>query len=206
MKVVGVVPAAGRSTRIGNPKPLLDAGGRTFLERVVAALRGGGVERVLVGVREGQGPIPAHALRLGAEVFVPDGVDEGPIATLRGAIRRLEDEDPPVDALLLHPADHPLVTAETVAALVERYSVGDTPLVRPVLNGTTGHPVVLGRALFPELLAPNLPEGARTVVDRRRDEGALVEVEDRGVLADIDTLGEYRRHFPDSYRKRFQKW
>jgi len=218
LRVMGVVPAAGLSTRMGNPKPLMDAGGRSFLARVLAALRGGGTHDVVVGVRHEKGPIAAEARNAGARVVVPTDVEDGPIATVRAAIRLLDG--PEVAGLLLHPVDHPLVKAETVGTLLDaasdrssptgaRSGVEDVPvpsIVVPVEGGRSGHPVFFSRTLFPELLEPDLPEGARTVLNRHRDRVVEVAVDDRGVLADLNTLADYRRHFPDSYRKRFQKW
>jgi molybdenum cofactor cytidylyltransferase len=79
-------------------------------------------------------------------------------------------------------------------------------VVVPAVGEETGHPVLFRSTLFPELLEPDLEEGARTVVRRDRDRVLEVQVNDPGVLADLNTLGDYRRHFPGSYRKRFQKW
>ena len=59
--VWGVVPCSGRSSRMGTPKAMLDAGGRTFIERVLEALRGGGCRRILVSLPSDTGPIAAKA-------------------------------------------------------------------------------------------------------------------------------------------------
>jgi molybdenum cofactor cytidylyltransferase len=68
--------------------------------------------------------------------------------------------------------------------------------VVPAFEGWRGHPVLFGRALFPELLEKDLPEGARTVVRRYLDDRLQIPVADPGILADIDTPEEYRKHFP----------
>jgi molybdenum cofactor cytidylyltransferase len=204
-RIVGVIPAAGRSTRIGNPKPLLDADGRTFLDRAVWTLRQGGLEEVLVGVRESRGPTYASALRTGARVVVPVQVDDGPIATIRAALQWTTDGERP-GALVILPVDHPRVEPATVSALVDAFVEGDASLVLPVFEGRSGHPILIAGPLLDELEEPELAEGARTVVRRHRETARLLEVPDRGILVDIDTLPEYRRHFPEAYRKRFQKW
>lgn len=206
MSVIGIVPAAGRSTRIGGgPKPLLDTGAGTFLERVIAALREGGADRIVVGVRADPGPVAAVARRSGAEVLVPDDVEEGPVATVRAALRSPHGEAPAEAALLL-PADFPLVRGRTVAALVDRWRSGGESLLLPRHGGRTGHPALFAGPLLEELLDPALPEGARTVVERHREGAVEVEVDDPGIHVDVDTLPEYRRLFPEAYRKRFQKW
>ncbi len=205
--LIGIIPAAGRSSRIGgNPKPLLDTGSGTFLERTVRALGEGGAASVHVGVRHEAGPVTAAVRRLGARPHVPVDVDDGPIATIRTVIRTLRDEGEAPAAILFLPVDIPEVTPKVVRALVESWCQFDAPLVLPASRGRTGHPALFSGVLLDELLEPDLAEGARTIVERHRADARIIEVDDEGILIDIDTLPEYRRRFPDAYRKRFQKW
>lgn len=202
LSLAGIVPAAGRSRRMGgNPKPLLDAGGRSFLQRVVSALAGGGCEPVLVVVRDPEGPVAAMARRAGARPVENPDPSDGPISSLRAALRALEEE---VEGCAFCPVDHPRIDAETVGRLVEAFREGEAPIVVPRHGDRRGHPVLFRKTLFAELLEDELEEGARTVLRRHHDRVREVEVDDRGIHVDIDTLSEYRRHYPDAYRKRFQ--
>ncbi len=206
-RILGVIPAAGRSSRIGGgPKPLMDTGEGTLLERAVGALRGGGADPVVVGVREDPGPVAAEARRLGARALVPEGVEEGPVATLRSALETVRAEGAPPAALLYLPADIPLVRSGTVAALVTAWRETGAHLVLPWEGGKTGHPALFAGPLLDALVDPHLPEGARSVVEAHRSEALEVPVDDPGIHVDIDTLSDYRRHFPSAHRKRFQKW
>ncbi len=54
-----------------------------------------------------------------------------------------------------------------------------------------GHPAVFGRALFAELADPTLEGGARTVVHRHLPEALKLQVDDPGVLVDVDTPEVY---------------
>jgi molybdenum cofactor cytidylyltransferase len=187
-----VVAASGRSTRMGAPKALLDAGGTTFLARILASLREGGASPLLVVVEDPLGPIAAEARRRGGEVVLNPDPAQGPISSLRAAMGVLPEE---AAAILSCPVDHPLVRGATVRALIREFLRTRPPLLVPTFQGRRGHPVLLGRRLFPELLADELPEGARTVVRRYLHEGLHVPVDDPGILADIDTPDDYRRHF-----------
>ena len=55
--------------------------------------------------------------------------------------------------------------------------------------------MIFSRNLFPELLEEDLPEGARSVIQRYLESRLEIPVEDPGILADIDTPVDYRRHF-----------
>lgn len=200
--VAGIVPAAGLSTRMGSSKPLLDAGGLAFVERVVNALAGGGCAPVLVVVRNADGPEAAMARKTGAKVVVNPDPSDGPISSLRTALRSLERRR--IAGCAFCPVDHPRIDAETVARLLDAFRETDAPVVVPVYESRRGHPVVFRDALFAELLEQELPEGARTVVHRHEDRILEVEVEDAGVLVDIDTRSEYREHYPGDHREKFQ--
>ena len=102
------------------------------------------------------------------------------------------------------PVDYPLLQADTVRTLLAEFHSNERSLTLPTFQGKRGHPVVFRRTLFDELLEDNLPQGAKTVVHRHLDVAALVPVEDQGTVIDIDDLTDYRRHFPDAYRQRFQ--
>lgn len=190
--VAGVVPAAGASARMGRPKALLDAGGRSFVAATVGALVGGGCDPVVVVVATGEADVARRAQAAGAVVLENPDPGEGPITSLRLALAAL-GEGP--DAVALLPVDHPLVRPETVAALVGAFRGHEAPLVLPVVGGKRGHPSILGRALFAELADPSLEGGARAVVHAHLDEALLVPVEDPGVVADIDTPAAYRAAF-----------
>ena len=101
------------------------------------------------------------------------------------------------EAVVVLPVDHPMVKARTVMALIAAYRDSAAPIVRPVYQGKAGHPVLFSATVFDELLHEELAEGARSVVRGHADQCVSVEVEDRGVVVDIDTPSEYERHFGD---------
>ena len=185
---------------MGTPKAMLDAGGRTFLERVIQALRDGGCARVLVALPTPKGPVAANAGEAGALVVTNPSPEDGPIGSLRAALHTL---DPAVEGVAYCPVDYPLLQADTVRSLLTEFRSSQTPLALPTFRDKRGHPVVFRRTIFQELLDDDLPRGAKTVVYRHLDVATLVPVEDEGSVIDIDDLTDYRRHFPDAYRKRF---
>jgi nicotine blue oxidoreductase len=173
---------------MGRPKALLEVGGETFLERTVAALRDGGCDPVFVVVALGDERGAHAATQAGARVLVNRDPGDGPITSLRLALAELDDSAP---GLVYLPVDHPLVRAHTVASLVEAARVAGAALTLPVHGSERGHPAIFGAALFAELRDPLLEGGARTVTHRHLDEALLVEVDDVGVLTDIDTPEGY---------------
>jgi CTP:molybdopterin cytidylyltransferase MocA len=175
------------------PKPLLDAGGLTFLARILATLQEGGAAPCLVVVRDPEGPVATEAQKYGGTVVTNPDPSPGPVSSLQAGIRELPES---VAGVLFSPVDHPLFAPATVRALIHAFHETVAPLVVPAFEGWRGHPVLFHRDLFPELLEEDLPEGARTVVRRYLETRVQLAVDDPGILTDIDTPEEYRKHFP----------
>jgi CTP:molybdopterin cytidylyltransferase MocA len=188
MPFAGVVPCSGGSTRMGKHKGLLELEGKSFLRRTVNALANGGCEPVLVVVAEGEEGLAAEAAAAGAVVLLNPDPGDGPITSLRIALEALDDS---VDGVAYLPVDHPMVRSGTVRRLLEAAHSAEAPLTIPLYQAKRGHPAVLGKKLFAELLDPSLEGGAKTVVYRHLPEALLIDVDDDGVMIDIDTPDAY---------------
>src|SRR5580704_977447 len=117
--IYAVVPAGGRSERMGRPKLALPLGDRTVIEHVVAALGAGGADRVLVVVGPHAPELIPLAESAGAEACVLPAATADMRATVEHGLRRLEDRHHPQtdDAWLLAPADHPALDAGAIRML-----------------------------------------------------------------------------------------
>ena len=194
--VAGIILAAGGSTRMGSPKALLDAGGMTFVARLVDTLARGGCEPVVVVAASGTGEMATEVVRGPARLAVNPGGEGGQIGSLRVALRHIESLDDPPAAALFTPVDNPAVAPDTVRSLIEAWRRSRAAIVVPSYEGERGHPVLADLAIAAEFHADGLAEGAREVV--RRDPGRVIEVPvlDPGTVDDLDTPARYRDRFP----------
>jgi molybdenum cofactor cytidylyltransferase len=158
--VAAIIPAAGRSERMGRPKLLVSIEGQTLIARVVNVLRTGGAERVLVvvpPVDSAEGPaVLAEAQRAGAEVIVPLERPSEMRESIELAIARLADTRPP-RWVIITPADCPGITPQLVALLLDQAAREPEGLIIPAAEGRRGHPIVLPWELAAEI--PRLPAG-----------------------------------------------
>lgn len=193
--IAGIVLAAGRSRRMGRPKPLLRFRGESFLARVVGALREGGCGEVVVVVAPPEGDpaaagIAGEARRAGARVVVNPRPEAEQVDSLRAGLAALP---PGAEAAVVAPADVPGVDPAAVRALLEAFRARGAPVVRATHGGRHGHPVIFARRVFPDLFRAPLPEGARSVVRAHAAGLEEVEVASPAVLVDVDTPDDYRR-------------
>ncbi len=173
---------------MGRPKGLLLLQGETFVARAVQSLVDGGCDPIVVIVAEGDDAMASEAATTGATVLRNPDPGEGPITSLRLALAHLADS---VAGIAYLPVDHPAVSPATVRLLLEEAAESDAPLVVPMRGPKRGHPAIFRSSIFPELIDPALQGGARTVVHRHLNDARLVDVDDPGVTADIDTPESY---------------
>ena len=189
-KVAGIVLAGGRSARMGEPKPLLQVEGTTFLERAVRVLADGGCDPIVAIVPPGEmgERLLSLARHAGARGIPNPDAEAEQIDSLRRGLHAL---GPGVLGAAVLPVDHPRVRSATVSALLTAFQESGAPIVRPVHEGRPGHPVLFGREVWEELEAPDLESGARDIVHRHRAEIHEVPVDDPGIAIDVNTREEY---------------
>jgi len=189
--IAGLILAAGESSRMGTPKATLTYRGRTFLERIVQALREGGLERLVVVLGHQAEDIQRQIKIETAQVVINPDYRSGQTSSLQAGLRALIADD--LEAVLLCLVDHPAVSAETVRRIVAAFRQSGAPVVIPTYHGRRGHPALIGRQVFEELLALAGDAGADSVVRKYRPATQFVEVEDEGIIMDVDDPEAYQR-------------
>jgi molybdenum cofactor cytidylyltransferase len=195
--VPGIILAAGLSVRMGRSKAVLPVGeqGPTFVGRIAAALSGGGAEPVLVVGRPNDDELRAEVVRLGDLVRLVENhhAEQGQLSSV---IAGLQAADGPLTiGILVTPVDVPLISSETVKALLAAFDRTHAPIVRATYDGRHGHPVIFARSVFDELRRADPCVGAKAVLRARAREILDVDVPDAGVVTDVDDAEDYLRLF-----------
>jgi CTP:molybdopterin cytidylyltransferase MocA len=191
--IVAVLLSAGESSRMGQPKALLPIEGQTFIERIVTALKGSGLERIVVVLGSNADELRRKIEHLPVEIVVNADYQRGQLSSLQTAIRHLAS-DPHCDGMLVHLVDHPYIEPNLVRAMLQRFADGQKLILVPRHRGKRGHPVIFSRALFTELLNAPMEQGAKAVVNAHPEETLELDTEDVGITLDIDTPELYRQH------------
>jgi molybdenum cofactor cytidylyltransferase len=204
--LAAIVPAAGKSTRMGGRSKLgLPLGRGTVLGHVVSALRAAEVDPVLVVVGPHVAELADLAEAAGARTLLLEKETTDMRATVEHGLLWLEANHHPLpqDRWLLVPADHPLLDPVLISRLVQaRQSVGNRSIVVPAYEGRRGHPTLFDwtHAAGIRSLLPGL--GVNAYVRDHIEALHEVPVESPQVLHDLDVPIDYERLVQDWNRRR----
>lgn len=187
--IAAIILAAGDSRRMGSPKALLAFRGETFAGRLARIFSKFCDPVILVAGR--------HAAAIGARVSVrtvinPDP-DRGQLSSLQTALAELPAD---LEAFLFIPVDCPAIEESTVRTLISEIRAARAPFVIPRYRGKRGHPVCAAGAIAQEFLAMPPTAETRAVVNRHEREIRYLELDDPGVLTDVDDPEAYQALAP----------
>jgi CTP:molybdopterin cytidylyltransferase MocA len=193
-----IVPAAGQSSRFGGMKLLEPIGGLPLLQHTLASLIDAGVSQVVV--------VLAPRVSFSEVAFLSDRrvttvVNEAPergmFSSIQTGLAALPSGSGPI---LVLPADMPFVRATTIGAVAAAAAIpaprtGDSKarVVVPVHQGRRGHPLALPPALRTSLLGADPSRSLKDALLRLDVSWELLEVDDAGVLRDVDVRGDLDR-------------
>ena len=193
MRTFGLIPAAGKSRRMGMPKLLLRLGDMTVLEHVVVAVRSAGVNDLLVVVAPGADELAQLAETAGAHVLRLDEDTPDMRATCLHGLTWIERHFQPTDddSWLLLPADHPTVRSGVVRTILTT-ATGKT-IVVPTYQGRRGHPTLLRWSHVASLRALPPDRGLNTFIREHVREMLELDWPSDEILRDLDTPEDYQR-------------
>jgi len=198
--IAAIVLAAGSARRFGSDKRRHLIDGFPMLARTLATYRAV-FDTVATVIRPGETEVAELVRGAGCQVVDAPDADLGQSRSLAAGVAALTARhdvhaentaalaSPGPHGLIIGLADMPFVAEDTLRRLVETMTDYPHAIVRPRCGGRTGNPVGFPNSLFPELLRLEGDAGARRLVAASEDV-IFVDVDDDGVLIDIDRPGE----------------
>jgi molybdenum cofactor cytidylyltransferase len=184
--IAALILSAGESRRMGSPKALLTFQGETFLDRLIGKLQAANCAPIVVVLGHNATRIRSRVRRPGAQFTLNPDYARGMLTSLQCGLRAV-----PGDAthVLFTLVDHPNPATGTLAALTH---APDAPVAIPRYRNRKGHPVRISRIVADEILALSPNETAKDALERHLADTLFLDLEDPGVLDDIDDPAAYR--------------
>lgn len=188
MNIAGIILAAGESSRMGRDKALLPYLDTTFLNHIIRLLAPRVIPVIVVLGHNAEAIRESVPRRQNVEVVVNEQYKSGMLSSLQAGVRSLAED---VKAAMFTLVDHPAVRGRTLDRLLAEFEHSGSPLVIPRVGERRGHPVVAARGVLNELLELPPEASPKDVIRAHRDETRFLDVEDPGVLKDIDRPEDY---------------
>ena len=178
--IAAIVLAAGEGVRFGGCKQLSPVGDKPMLQHVLDSVRASRVDRTFVVLGAYADEIRARIPFDGETVVINPDYANGTSTSIHAGLRALP---PDADAALFVLGDQPFVLPRTL----DTVSRSRSPIAIPTFDGRRGNPVLVSRALFPEMMEIRGDVGCRAIFGTHANDITLVPVDDAGILTDVDT-------------------
>ena len=213
-QIAAVILAAGESSRLGQPKQLIQFRGKTLVRRMVDAASEADCRPVLVvlgnskrtshlhsqGSPKGEASeheidlieaISCELKKTGATIVANPNWKRGIGTSIRAGVQHLIEIAPGVEATVLLACDQPFVDRAVIEGLITLHHETRKPIVAASYAGTLGVPALFDRSRLPDLLGLDDSAGAKSIILSNRDQVAKLPVPEGEI--DIDTAEDRER-------------
>ena len=194
-RVSAILTAAGESTRMGRPKPLLPWRGVSLVEHQVACLLESGCDEVVVVLGHASDEVAPLVRGEGVRAVINPDYRKGKTTSIKTG---LAHADPSATAIVLLAVDQPR-TADIVREVVQAHVTGGALITSPRYEGHGGHPLVFAAELRPELeRISEERQGIREVFQAHRGDVHKLPLDDPMIRLDLNT--------PQAYESAYTRW
>lgn len=187
-KLGTIIVAAGYSSRMQKFKPLLPLKDKTVIENTIDSFLEAGVNNIIVVLGHNADLIkPILEQKKVKWVYNPN-YDEGMYTSIKVGVEELDHN---LEGFFMMPADIPFVKPETVKLISKVFLESEQLIVYPVKDGRRGHPPLISTKLSHDILSYDGTGGLKALLNRFNSEAYHLEVEDEGILIDLDTFETY---------------
>lgn len=193
--ISAILTAAGLSSRMGSPKPLLPWQGKTLVESQIDTLLQAGASEVIVVLGHRAAEVASYIEGESVLGVINHQYKEGRTSSIRAG---LDAVSPDASDIIIMAVDQPR-TPEIVSQVIAAHLKADALLTSPRYRGRGGHPLVFSAALLPELSQISEEnQGLREVFERHRPEINQVHFDDPAIRLDLNT--------PEAYREAYERY
>lgn len=201
-KIIGIILAAGYSSRMGAFKPLLQIGDRTAIEWIVDTYQRLGIDPVIAVTGYQRELLKLTLKKKGVREAYNERYDQGMFSSIQTglseALKAFPDEP---EGYFLMLADSPLVSANVLKQILDKHRETPEAFIVPCYHGKKGHPLFIPFCFTKEILDHGGEGGLKAITNRHEDRTIRLEVGDESVVLDMDTPEGYQELL-DYYEER----
>jgi molybdenum cofactor cytidylyltransferase len=185
-----IILAAGSSRRMGTQKLLLPYRESTIIETVVDNVLSSKVDKVMVVLGADRAEINQKIGDKPVTFCHNLEHEQGMLSSVMCGFKALPEE---ANAALVYLGDQPEIPPRITDAVIDAYNDDLKGIVIPVHNHRRGHPLLIDLKYRREIYKLDLEQGLRSLMHLFPEDVLEVEVDEPGILVDIDTREDYSK-------------
>ncbi len=185
-----IILAAGSSTRMGTQKLLLAYNDSTMIETVVDNVLGSMVDKVMVVLGTDSEDITRTIGDKPVEFCHNQHPEKGMLSSVMCGFKALPDD---ANTVLVYLGDQPNIPPSITNTIIEAYNEELYGIVIPVHDRRRGHPLLVDLKYRRDIFKLDLEKGLRALMHLFPEDVLEVDVDEPGILVDIDTREDYSR-------------
>jgi CTP:molybdopterin cytidylyltransferase MocA len=192
LRIGAVLLAAGEGRRMGGvSKPLIRLQGVPLISRQLVALSGAGVDEVVVVTGHARHAIEEQVRSYVVTLVHNEAHADGQQGSVRVGLAALSGS---FDAVIIVPADQPLIGASDLTELIGAFKKRPAGhVVVPVVNGQRGNPIILDDVALARILASDTNLGCRHLIERQPELVHAYETANIRFVTDLDTMEDVQQ-------------
>lgn len=191
--ISAIILAAGESKRMGKPKMLLPWGKSTVLQTVITTFKSAGIEDILVVTGGAHEQVKALIGDSASIAFNENYKNDDMLSSIQIGLGAVDDA---AQAALICLGDQPQAEERSVRRVCDAYQKDKSKIVVPSYQMRRGHPWLVARPLWEDLLAMKPLQTPRDFLQQHASDIQYVLADSASILADLDTPEDYEKHHP----------
>jgi len=185
-QVSAILLAAGSSKRMGKLKQLLPLGGKPVIMHSLDAIIESGITDIVVVLNPAEKEIETTVRHLPLTIVFNNNLGSEMAESVRIGLRSVLNDS---SGILICLSDYPLIKSDTLKILCTWHEKEPNKIIIPICTNKRGHPT-----LFPKLCVDEIFLGftLRDIVYKDNGRIRLADVQDKGILYDMDTEDDYK--------------
>ena len=187
--VSAIIPAAGMSRRMGQPKQLLPINGRPMVKFAAERLFQAGIRDVVVVLGSFHARVFECIKDMGLKTALNTISGSQMVESVRFGMENISSRS---SGVLIMPVDSCFASVDTLKALIDLHLEHPDRLIRPHSGLRGGHPLIVPKRYFARVRTPGL-KSLRQLIGQERDFLINMPCKDKGAFVDLDTPEDYEK-------------
>jgi molybdenum cofactor cytidylyltransferase len=186
--ISAIILAAGESKRMGQPKMLLPWDRSTVLQTVISTFQSAGIKDILVITGGAHAQVDA-LIGQTVQIVLNENYARGEmLSSIQTGLKVKMSES---QAALIALGDQPQVEARSILHILQEYKQTSAPIIVPSYQMRRGHPWLVARELWDEILKMPAGETSRDFLNRHAKDIHYIKLDTPTILQDLDTPEQY---------------